>query len=81
MVQNLNCARSSSPNELVFSWELSTVRGNEVAGYQVEVKGLRHKDTAKEVIQFDAADFNTAMKKAFVNEGLGTFWWKYQDVI
>ena len=81
MVQNLICARSSSPNELAFSWELPTVHGNEVVGYQVEVKGLHHKDTAKEVIQFDVAGFNTAMKKASVSEGLGTYWWKFQAII
>ena len=57
------------------------MHGNEVVGYQVEVKGLHHKDTAKEVIQFDVAGFNTAMKKASVSEGLGMYWWKFQAII
>ena len=46
--------------------------GNEVVGYQVKVKGLRHRDGTREVVQFSVAGFNTEMSKATVNEGLGT---------
>ena len=40
--------------------------------YLVEVKELRHRDGARDVIQVDVDGFNTVMKQATVNQGLGT---------
>ena len=71
VVQNLICAKRSTPTELSFYWELPTVLGNEVVGYRVEVKGLRHKAGTREVIHFDVDGFNTDMKEATINQGLG----------
>ena len=45
--------------------------GSEVVGYRVEVKGLRHRDGTREVVQFDVDGFNTDMKEANINQGLG----------
>ena len=45
--------------------------GNEVVGYQVEVKGLRHRDGTREVVQFNVAGFNTEMRNTTLNQGLG----------
>ena len=45
--------------------------GNEVVGYQVEVKGLRQRDDTREVIQFDVTDFNTKITEATINQRLG----------
>ena len=45
--------------------------GNEVVGYRVEVKGLRHRSGTREVVQFDVAGFNTDMKVATISQGLG----------
>ena len=45
--------------------------GNEVVGYQVEVNGLRHRDGTREVTQFNVARFDTEIRKATVNQGLG----------
>ena len=71
VVQNLVCAKSSSPTELTFSWELPTVLGNEVVGYRVEVNGLRHRAGTREVEQFDVDEFNTEMREATVSQKLG----------
>ena len=71
VVQDLICAKGSSPTELNFSWELPTVLVNEVVGYQVEVKGLRHRSGTREVVQFDVAGFSTDMKAATISQGLG----------
>ena len=57
VVQDMICARSSSPTELTFSWELPAMLGNEVVGYQVEIKGLRHREGTREVVQFNVASF------------------------
>ena len=73
MVQNLICARSSSPTELTFSWELPTVLGNEVIGYQVKVKELGYGDGNREVVEFDVTGFNTDMNEVTINEGLGMY--------
>ena len=47
------------------------MQGNEVVGYRVEVKGLRHRSGTTEVVQFDVAGFNTDMKAATISQGLG----------
>ena len=71
-VSNLICNKSSSPSgsELSFSWELPVVLGDEVIGYQVEVKQLQHRGGTKEVISVDLTDFNTKSHKASLSEGL-----------
>ena len=71
-VQDLTCAKSSIPSELTFFWEMPTLLGEEVINYQVEVKELRHRDGTRDVIQVGVDGFNTAMKQATVNQGLGT---------
>ena len=71
VVRNLICARSSTPTELSFSWELPIVLGSEVVGYRVEVKGLHHRDGTREVVQFDVDGFNTDRKEATISQGLG----------
>ena len=71
-VQNLVCAKSSSPTELSFSWELPTMLGEEVVDYRVEVKELRHRTGTRDVEQFDVDGYNTGMKETTVNQGLGS---------
>ena len=56
---------------LSFSWELPTVLGNEVVGYQVDVKEVRHRPGTREVVQLDVAGFNTDTKEATISQGLG----------
>ena len=70
-VQNLICTKSSSSSELSFSWELPTVLGSEVIDYRVEVKGLRHRNDTREVVQFDVDEFNTEMKDTTISQRLG----------
>ena len=45
--------------------------GNEVVDYQVEVKGLHHRDGTRDVVQFNVTGFNTKMREATINQGLG----------
>ena len=45
--------------------------GNEVIGYQIEVQGLRHRTGTREVVQFNVTGFNSEMRKATINQGLG----------
>ena len=45
--------------------------GNEVVGYQVDVKELRHRPGTREVVQLDVAGFNTDTKEATISQGLG----------
>ena len=71
MVQYLICAKSSTPTELRFSWELPAVLRNEVVGYRVDVKELCHRSGTREVVQFDVTGFNTEMKAATISQGLG----------
>ena len=71
VVQDLICVKSSSPTKLSFSWELPTVLRNEVVGYRVEVKGLRHRSRTREVVQFDVDGFNTDLKAATISQVLG----------
>ena len=47
--------------------------GNEVVGYPVEVKGLRHRDGTREVVQVKVAGFSTHTRNATVNQGLGSY--------
>ena len=65
------CAKSSSPTELNFSWESPTGLENEVVGYRVDVRGLRHRLGTREVVQYDVAVFNTDIKTATISQGLG----------
>ena len=71
-VSNLMCDKSSSSSdsELNFSWELPAVLGDEVIGYQVEVKKLQHRDGTKDVVSIDVTDFNTKLHEASLSEGL-----------
>ena len=46
------------------------VLGEEVVGYQVEVKELQHRPGTKDVTTIDITDFNTKMEEATLNEGL-----------
>lgn len=71
-VTNLMCNKSSpsSTSGLSISWELPTVLGDEVIGYQVEVKELQHEDGTKDVVSVDITDFNTKLPEASINEGL-----------
>ena len=71
-VENLACTKRATPSELTFYWELPILLGGEVIDYLVEVKELRHRDGTRDVIQVDVDGFNTAMKQANVNQGLGT---------
>ena len=54
-------------------WKLPALLGNEVVDYQVEVKGLRHREGTREVVQFDVASFNTDKNtlSAAISQGLG----------
>lgn len=71
-VQNMMCAKSSSPTKLSFSWELPTLLGNEVVGYHIEVKGLRHRERSREVVQFDVDSFNTETREVtIIGHGIG----------
>ena len=70
-VQNMMCAKSSSPAKLSFSWELPTLLGNEVVDYHIEVKGLSHKIGSREVVQFDVDSFNTEMKEVAISQRIG----------
>ena len=45
--------------------------GNEVVGYRVEVKGLRHRPGTREVVQFDVHGFNTDMNAATISQRIG----------
>ena len=47
--------------------------GSEVVGYQVEVKGLHHRDGTREVVQFDVTGFSVKMREASINQGLGIY--------
>ena len=60
----------SSTSGLNIFWELPTVLGDEVIGYQVEIKELQHKDGTKDVVSVDITDFNTKLPEASINEGL-----------
>ena len=73
VVQNLKCAQSSSPTELLLSWEPPTVMGNAMVSYQVNVNKLEHRPGTKEVVQFGIYQrFNSEMNGATINQGLGT---------
>ena len=65
-----NKSSLSSPSGLNISWELPTVLGDEVIGYQVEVKELQHKDDTKDMVSVDVTDFNTKLQDASLHEGL-----------
>ena len=71
MVQDLKCSSSSISSELSFSWKLPAVHGNEVIDLLVQVKGLRHRDGSREVVQFDVDSFYTEMNEATINQRLG----------
>ena len=44
---------------------------SEVIDYRVEVKGLRHRDGTREVIQFKVDEFNTEMRETTISQELG----------
>ena len=50
---------------------MPAVLGNGVVSYQVDVKGLHHRVGTREVVQFDVTGFNTDLKAATINQGLG----------
>ena len=59
--------KSATSTELTIYWELA----KEEVVYLVEVKGVRHRDSARELVQFDVDNFNTTMTQATINRGLG----------
>jgi hypothetical protein len=65
-----NKSSPSSTSGLSISWEQPTVLGDEVIGYQVEVKELQHEDGTNDVVSVDITDFNTKLPEASLNEGL-----------
>lgn len=72
-VKDLHCDDSLSPSTLLISWREPLEYGDEVLGYRVNVRGLRHRHGTRQVIEYDVTDFNLPMDnlRAFVNEGLG----------
>ena len=76
MVHNLSCARSATPTELTFSWDLPTTLGNEVIAYRVDVSRLGHREGTREVVQFDVDRLNTVMKEVTISEEIGMFEYK-----
>ena len=70
VVQNLVCAGISSPSELSFSWELPTVLGNEVVGYQVVVNRLEQRAGSREMVQSGIYDNFIETKHVSIS-GLG----------
>jgi hypothetical protein len=71
-VGNLVCAvNSPSASELSFSWDLPTLLGSEVVGYQVIVSRLEHMPGTREVIQSGVYDEFIDKREASVF-GLGT---------
>ena len=44
----------------------------QVIDFRVEVKELRYRDGNEDVVEVDVDGFNTAMKQATTNQGLGT---------
>ena len=70
-VQNLMCAKSATPTELVLSWERPALFGEEVVDYRVKVKQLSHRNGAREVEKIDIHSFNTVAKQATISQGLG----------
>ena len=73
VVQNLICTKSSISSSSVLSllWELPTKFQNETVGYRIEVKRLQHKLGTREVIQLETNSFETMMRAATLNQGLG----------
>ena len=71
VVKNLNCAMSSSPNHLLFSWELPTLLGNEVIDYGVEVKKLQTIEDTQNLMELEIASFKTNKMIANITQGLG----------
>ena len=66
------CALSSSTSDSVlsFSWDLPTLRGDEVVSYQVVVNRLEHRTGTREVIQ--SGVYNQFVKERDANvPGLG----------
>ena len=45
--------------------------GSEVIDYRVEVKGLRHRDGTREVVQDKVAGFNTEMRETTISQRIG----------
>ena len=63
---------SSSPNHLLFSWELPSLLGNEVIDYRVEVKKLQSIEGTRNLMQLDIANFKTNnLTIANITQGLG----------
>lgn len=70
-VRNLECTESSSPSELSFSWDMPSVLGEGVNGYQIELKELQQLNSdTKDVMLVGIASFYTKMNWAHVDQGL-----------
>lgn len=60
------CNKSASSSELSFSWDKPPQLEQDVTSYQVEVKELKHKNTAKEIVLVDVADVHTNMEEQYI---------------
>lgn len=69
-VRNLVCNKSALPSQLSFTWDVPSILGEGVNGYQVEVKELQHSPDTKDVVLVDVATLNTKMKWASLDQGL-----------
>ncbi len=62
---------SSSPNHLLFSWELPGLLGNDVIDYRVEVMKLQSIEGTQNLIELEVASFKTNKMIANITRGLG----------
>ena len=62
---------SSSPNNLLFSWELPRLLGNEVIDYRVEVKKLQTIEDTRNLMELEIASFKTNKMIANITQKLG----------
>ena len=70
MVENIACGRSLSASELSFTWESPGSPQDNLLEYQIEVKGLHHSASTRNVVQFSVAGFTTKMRVATITQGL-----------
>lgn len=71
VIENLNCAMSSSPNHLLFSWELPGLLGNDVIDYRVEVMKLQSIEGTRNLMELEITNFKTNEMIANITQGLG----------
>ena len=64
------CNKSSLPSQLNFSWDVPSILGEGVIGYQIAVKELRHSPGTMNVVLVNVATFNTKMNWVTLDQGL-----------